>query len=95
MPEEIQLVDHRKKKHTTSYGMFFVAGLHLFGGPYVVEAFQMMYSLIGVDVWAHPVVILGRNPFQLSNDRQPVKDHVDVLRLKVERSRWSIHMLLI
>ena len=29
------------------------------GGPYVVEAFQMMYSLLGVDVWAHPVVMLG------------------------------------
>lgn len=25
-------------------------------GPYVVEAFQMMYGLLGVDVWAHPVV---------------------------------------
>jgi len=25
-------------------------------GPYVVEAFQMMYEKLGVDVWAHPVV---------------------------------------
>ena len=24
-----------------------------------MEAFQMMYSLLGVDVWAHPVVMLG------------------------------------
>lgn len=25
----------------------------------MVEAFQMMYSMVGVDVWAHPVVMLG------------------------------------
>ena len=25
----------------------------------MVEAFQMMYGKLGVDVWAHPVVMLG------------------------------------
>ena len=27
----------------------------------MVEAFQMMYGLLGVEVWAHPVVSLGRS----------------------------------
>ena len=30
-------------------------------GPYVVEAFQQMYGLLGVDVWSHPVVHLGHD----------------------------------
>lgn len=42
------------------HGIFrptFRFAMHI--GPYVVEAFQMMYGKLGVDVWAHPVVMLG------------------------------------